>query len=40
MRWEGVPAIALFIDNTAAFVHEMDPDARGGTGRWPAARQC
>jgi phenylpyruvate tautomerase PptA (4-oxalocrotonate tautomerase family) len=23
MRWEGVPAIPLFADNTAAFVHEM-----------------
>jgi hypothetical protein len=27
MRREGVPAISLFLDNTAAFVHEMDPDA-------------
>jgi phenylpyruvate tautomerase PptA (4-oxalocrotonate tautomerase family) len=27
MRWEGVPAISLFLDNTAAFVHELDPDA-------------
>jgi phenylpyruvate tautomerase PptA (4-oxalocrotonate tautomerase family) len=25
MRWEGVPPIPLFADNTAAFVHEM-PD--------------
>jgi hypothetical protein len=23
MRWEGVPAIPLFANNTAAFVHEM-----------------
>jgi phenylpyruvate tautomerase PptA (4-oxalocrotonate tautomerase family) len=23
MRWEGVPPIPLFADNTAAFVHEM-----------------
>jgi phenylpyruvate tautomerase PptA (4-oxalocrotonate tautomerase family) len=23
MRWEGVPAIPLFADNTAAFIHEM-----------------
>jgi len=27
MRWEGVPEISLFLDNTAAFVHELDPDA-------------
>ena len=27
MRWEGVPEISLFRDNTAAFVHELDPDA-------------
>src|ERR1700682_2515558 len=27
MRWEGVPAIPLFLDNTAAFVHELPPDA-------------
>jgi phenylpyruvate tautomerase PptA (4-oxalocrotonate tautomerase family) len=27
MRWEGVPAIPLFKDNTAAFVHDLDPDA-------------
>lgn len=24
MRWEKVPAIAFFSDNTAAFVHELD----------------
>lgn len=27
MRWEGVPAISLFVDNTAAFVHDLAPDA-------------
>jgi phenylpyruvate tautomerase PptA (4-oxalocrotonate tautomerase family) len=27
MRWEGVPEISLFLDNTAAFVHKLDPDA-------------
>jgi phenylpyruvate tautomerase PptA (4-oxalocrotonate tautomerase family) len=27
MRWEGVPAISLFLDNTAAFVHDLAPDA-------------
>jgi phenylpyruvate tautomerase PptA (4-oxalocrotonate tautomerase family) len=27
MRWEGVPAIPLFLDNTAAFVHELPVDA-------------
>ena len=27
MRWEGVPEISLFLDNTAAFVHEMASDA-------------
>lgn len=27
MRWEGVPEISLFLDNTAAFVHEMAIDA-------------
>jgi phenylpyruvate tautomerase PptA (4-oxalocrotonate tautomerase family) len=27
MRWEGVPAIPLFLDNTAAFVHELDAGA-------------
>ena len=29
MRWEGVPPIPLFRDNTAAFVHELAPDALG-----------
>jgi phenylpyruvate tautomerase PptA (4-oxalocrotonate tautomerase family) len=27
MRWEGVPPIALFKDNTAAFIHDLPPDA-------------
>jgi len=27
MRWEGVPEISLFLDNTAAFIHDLDPDA-------------
>jgi len=27
MRWEQVPPIALFRDNTAAFVHDLPPDA-------------
>ena len=27
MRWEKVPSIALFLDNTAAFVHELPSDA-------------
>jgi phenylpyruvate tautomerase PptA (4-oxalocrotonate tautomerase family) len=27
MRWEGVPEIPLFKDNTAAFVHEMPAEA-------------
>jgi phenylpyruvate tautomerase PptA (4-oxalocrotonate tautomerase family) len=27
IRWEGVPQISLFLDNTAAFVHELEPDA-------------
>jgi phenylpyruvate tautomerase PptA (4-oxalocrotonate tautomerase family) len=29
MRWEGVPPIALFKDNTAAFIHDLEPDALG-----------
>ncbi|THF83631.1 4-oxalocrotonate tautomerase [Deinococcus sp. KSM4-11] len=32
MRWEGVPDLALFRDNTAAFIHELDPDAFGTAG--------
>jgi phenylpyruvate tautomerase PptA (4-oxalocrotonate tautomerase family) len=27
MRWEGVPPISLFKDNTAAFVHDLPADA-------------
>ncbi len=27
MRWEQVPEIALFLDNTAAFVHDLPPEA-------------
>ncbi len=27
MRWEKVPHIHLFLDNTAAFVHELEADA-------------
>ncbi len=27
MKWEAVPAISLFKDNTAAFVHDMPSDA-------------
>ena len=27
MRWEGVPELPLFADNTAAFIHDMDAGA-------------
>jgi phenylpyruvate tautomerase PptA (4-oxalocrotonate tautomerase family) len=27
MRWEKVPEIALFLDNTAAFIHDLPQDA-------------
>ena len=27
MRWEQVPEIQFFLDNTAAFVHELEPEA-------------
>ena len=27
MRWEQVPEIPLFLDNTAAFIHDLSPDA-------------
>ncbi|HCF99442.1 MAG TPA: 4-oxalocrotonate tautomerase [Chloroflexi bacterium] len=27
MRWEKVPLIPFFLDNTAAFIHDMEPDA-------------
>ena len=26
VRWEGVPEIPLFLNNTAAFIHELPPD--------------
>jgi phenylpyruvate tautomerase PptA (4-oxalocrotonate tautomerase family) len=29
MRWEGVPPISLFKDNTAAFIHDLEPDSLG-----------
>ena len=29
MRWEGVPDLALFRDNTAAFVHDLAADSIG-----------
>ncbi len=27
MRWEQVPEIPLFLDNTAAFIHDLPPEA-------------
>lgn len=27
MRWEAVPEIPLFLDNTAAFIHDLDAEA-------------
>jgi phenylpyruvate tautomerase PptA (4-oxalocrotonate tautomerase family) len=27
MRWEAVPQISLFKDNTAAFIHDLPPDS-------------
>jgi phenylpyruvate tautomerase PptA (4-oxalocrotonate tautomerase family) len=27
MKWEGVPLISLFKDNTAAFIHDLDADS-------------
>ncbi|ATB35958.1 hypothetical protein CYFUS_001372 [Cystobacter fuscus] len=27
MKWEKVPRIPLFLDNTAAFIHDLQPDA-------------
>jgi phenylpyruvate tautomerase PptA (4-oxalocrotonate tautomerase family) len=27
IRWERVPEISWFLDNTAAFIHELEPDA-------------
>ena len=41
MRWEGVPPISLFKDNTAAFIHELPHDALGnanGDGDYAAFR--
>jgi len=32
MRWEQVPPISLFIDNTAAFIHELPAEALGTAG--------
>ena len=32
MRWEKVPNIALFLENTAAFVHELEADAMATAG--------
>jgi phenylpyruvate tautomerase PptA (4-oxalocrotonate tautomerase family) len=32
MRWEQVPSIPWFVDNTAAFVHELAPDALATSG--------
>ncbi|MER7680687.1 hypothetical protein [Streptomyces sp. NPDC096934] len=32
MRWEKVPAIPFFSDNTAAFIHELDVDASSTAG--------
>lgn len=32
MRWEKVPVIPFFTDNTAAFVHELDPDGFSTAG--------
>lgn len=29
MRWEQVPEISLFLENTAAFIHELPADAIG-----------
>jgi phenylpyruvate tautomerase PptA (4-oxalocrotonate tautomerase family) len=32
MRWEKVPAISFFTDNTAAFIHELDADSFSTAG--------
>jgi len=32
MRWEKVPNISLFLDNTAAFVHDLPADALATAG--------
>ena len=32
MRWEEVPEIPLFLDNTAAFIHDLPADAISNAG--------
>jgi hypothetical protein len=32
MRWEKVPVIPFFSDNTATFIHELAPDALSTAG--------
>jgi hypothetical protein len=32
MRWEQVPGIPWFVDNTAAFVHDLEPNALATSG--------
>ncbi|MEU9471696.1 hypothetical protein AB0D78_34800 [Streptomyces avermitilis] len=32
MRWEKVPAIPFFTDNTAAFIHELEPESFSTAG--------
>jgi phenylpyruvate tautomerase PptA (4-oxalocrotonate tautomerase family) len=32
MRWEGVPEISLFTDNTAAFIHDLPAEAISTAG--------
>ena len=32
MRWEKVPVIPFFSDNTAAFIHELEPEALSTAG--------
>ncbi|MHA6757658.1 tautomerase family protein [Streptacidiphilus sp. PAMC 29251] len=32
MRWEKVPAIPFFLDNTAAFIHDLEPDSFSTAG--------
>lgn len=32
MRWEKVPPIPFFTDNTAAFIHELEPEAFSTAG--------
>ena len=33
MRWEAVPEIPLFADNTAAFIHDLPAEAISDRGR-------